>query len=82
VKYRFAAILLFSMSGHISAAAAGQTAAGDTCQKVTGVIYLSGDDGVTLSEGNTTYQINKLPAELEQISPRNLVEGVQGTYKI
>jgi hypothetical protein len=82
VKYRFAAILLFSASVHGPAATAGQTAAGNGCQTVSGVIYLSADDGIILSEGKTRYQINGAPHALEQISVTNLVEGVRGTYEI
>ena len=82
MKYRFAVILLFSASVHCPAATASRTAAGNSCQTVSGAIYLSADDGIILSEGKTSFQINEAPAALEQISIRNLVEGVQGTYKI
>lgn len=82
MKYQFAAILLFSAFVQGASATAGQTAAGNSCQTVSGVIYMSADDGVILAEDKTRYQINEAPDALEQISIRNLVEGVRGTYKI
>jgi hypothetical protein len=40
------------------------------------------DDGAVLSQGKTEYQINTAPNKLYNISIKNLVEGVKGTYKI
>jgi hypothetical protein len=82
MKYRFAVILLCSASALSSTAKAGQTAASDNCQTVSGILNLSADDGAVLSQGKTEYQINTAPNKLYNISIKNLVEGVKGTYKI
>jgi hypothetical protein len=82
MTYRFGALLLVAAFVHGPAAKAGQTAGDNNCQTVSGAVYLSADDGVILSAGKTRYQIDQAPKALEEISIKNLVEGVNGTYRI
>jgi hypothetical protein len=85
VKLGFAAFLLLAASMHAQAETVSQTAAGNDCRTVSGIINMSADNGEMLWAGQTRYQVNDGPEALKRRLDSNIqtiVDGADGTFMV